>query len=135
VHLINTYSGLPYHDESVDHHRTGDFSDVSEEEVRNALVAYSNIRVHQIHVREKTKIDLGEPIVLAHIDVDTYLGTTHAFEAIADQMASASYVVVDDYCYWSCPGVQLAVDEFCRNRDWPVLFLAPFQAVAFVRIG
>ncbi len=75
----------------------------------------------EIHVGffEKTlPQELPDQISFAHLDVDFYLATKIALEAILPRMVKGSILVVDDYCNLSVhprqntfPGVKQACDE------------------------
>lgn len=61
-------------------------------------------------------LTVGDPVALAHIDVDWYDPVTTCLERIVPALAPGGIVILDDYFDWS--GCRSAVDDyFADNRD------------------
>jgi hypothetical protein len=73
-------------------------------------------------------LDLG-PTSFAHVDVDTYIGTSEALNFLNGSITEKSLIVLDDYMR-KAEGVDRAITEFVRgSRTWVVVPMFPSQAV------
>lgn len=103
--LFDTFTGIPFRDDGVDHHNVGDFDDTSAEAVQAA--------VPNAHIREglfpDTLTDEVGPIALAHIDCDQYRSVRACCQELAPRMVRGGVMVFDDPNV--LPGAALAVRE------------------------
>jgi O-methyltransferase len=110
--LFDTFTGIPFADPDLDHHKVGDFNDVSLEEVRAALPE-ATIAAGVFPNTLKYCPDLG-PIALAHIDCDQYKSVRESAIALVPLMAPGGVMVFDDYNVLN--GARKAVDEQFGKR-------------------
>jgi len=137
VYALDTYSGIPDADPSIDAHSAGDFHDVDLPELR-AFAASSGIgNIEFVQGRfEDTATDLLSRIgsvALAHIDSDTYGSVAYAYDVVRHHMVPGGYMAFDDATVSSCLGATEAVESLLIRRDglnaeqiWPhFVFRAP----------
>ena len=62
--------------------------------------------------------------VFVHSDTDTHLGTKATLEKFADCMVTGGRIMLDDYQWVNCQGVEAAVREFLDTRtDFELIVL------------
>ena len=112
--LFDTFSGMPYADLSIDHHRKGEFGDTSEEKVREAIP--DAILVPGVFPKTlKDAIGLGlESIALAHIDCDQYKSVRACCSQLGPLMMPGGVMIIDDYD--ALEGARKAVAEVFNGR-------------------
>lgn len=69
-----------------------------------------------------------DKISFAHLDMDIYSPTKSALEYIFPRLLDGGMIVLDDYGFWTTPGVKKAVDEFQHGRK---VYLPTGQMVIF----
>ena len=62
----------------------------------------------------------GLRISLLHLDVDVYKPTKTALEHLYDRVVAGGLVVLDEYAMMEWGGESKAVEEFFRERDYPL---------------
>ncbi|MGY1897942.1 TylF/MycF/NovP-related O-methyltransferase [Nocardia gipuzkoensis] len=130
VFLFDTFEGIPYH-KSVDIHRTGDFRNTSLREVSDLMLDCPN-SVIRPGIFPHSACDAREEVFsLVHIDVDVHEAVEACLKFFYDRLHPGGVLVLDDYGYWSCPGVQLAVRDFFADRPEAPIVTAPYQAAIF----
>jgi O-methyltransferase len=128
MRLFDTFDGIPNADESVDHHKTGDFRDTSAESV-GELIDGEKVSVH-VGVIPETFKGLEEcRLAMAHVDVDTYQSVKDCCEFIWPRVSLGGVMVFDDYGFRSCPGARAAVDEYFKERKAMPLVLNTGHAI------
>lgn len=69
-----------------------------------------------------------DKISFAHLDMDIYSPTKSALEYIFPRLLDGGMIVLDDYGFWTTPGVKKVVDEFQHGRK---VYLPTGQMVIF----
>jgi hypothetical protein len=137
VYALDTYTGIPDADPSIDAHSAGDFRDVDLPELRAFAHASGIDNIEFVQGRfEDTAMALLQRIdgvALAHIDSDTYSSVVYAYETVRQYMVPGGYIAFDDATVSSCLGATEAVESLLIRRDglnaeqiWPhFVFRAP----------
>jgi predicted O-methyltransferase YrrM len=121
VWALDTFSGMPPTDKTIDNHTEGDFSDAQYEELsayiqstglRNITLVRGRFEDTVLHVRRD-----GGPFRLAHIDCDINPAVAFAYDSTRGFMVPGGYLVFDDPLVSSCLGALEAVEEFVIRRD------------------
>jgi hypothetical protein len=140
VYALDTYTGIPDADSSIDAHSAGDFRDVDLPELRDlaSRSGIGNIEFVQGRFEDTAPALLGRvgSVALAHIDSDTYGSVAYAYDAVRPHMVPGGYIVFDDATVSSCLGATEAVESLLIRRDglnaeqiWPhFVFRAPQRA-------
>lgn len=77
-----------------------------------------------------TLLGRQDKVSFVHIDMDIYEPTKAALELIYPMLVEGGIIVLDDYGFWTTPGVKKAVDEFkCGSK----VYLPTGQMVIFKR--
>ena len=121
VYALDTFTGMPGTDKTVDAHKVGDFANVDFDEV---LEAVTRSRLKNIHIvrglfqdTALTVLNTVETIALCHIDCDIYESVKFAYNVCKSYMIPDGYVVFDDSTMSSCIGATEVVEEFVIRRD------------------
>lgn len=67
---------------------------------------------------------LQEKFCYVSIDMDVYQSTKDGLEYFWPRMSKYGAIMIHDYNSYACPGVKKAVDEFCKEEDVGIFFLA-----------
>ncbi len=110
---FDSFEGLPAENwTAVDLHRPKEFSDTSFEEVNEFLKDCNNINLIKgifpasaVHLEN---IDFA----FVHIDTDFYLSVKACLDWFWPRLLKGGIIVLDDYLWPACPGVQQALIEF-----------------------
>jgi hypothetical protein len=115
----DTFSGMPPHGEYDNHHREGDFSDTSLQEVRKFLEEESGNQRYTLveGVYPESDTIFPKPIALAHIDADLYTSVKNSLWHLAPLMAKGGRIYLDDPFVDTCRGATKALEEWCREYD------------------
>lgn len=109
--LFDTFAGIPFQLEGVDHHQPGDFADTSMEEVQRAIPEGTCVS----GIFPQTLSDDVGPIAFAHIDCDQYQSVLDCIDHLGPRMVSGGVMVFDDPDVLA--GAALAVRErFAGDR-------------------
>ena len=122
VVAFDTFCGISG-SSSVDLHSDGDYNagDVS------AYIAGAEIVAGRVPETLQGRFD---EVSFAHLDMDVYEPTRDALACLWPLMVRDGIIVLDDYGFWSTPGIKRAVDEFpCGQK----LYLPTGQMVIFNR--
>lgn len=130
VFLFDTFEGIPYHS-SVDVHRMGDFRNTSLRQVSDLMLDCPNAVIRPGVFPHSAGDMPEEAFSLVHIDVDVHEAVVACLEFFYDKLRPGGVLVLDDYGYWSCPGVRLAVRDFFADRPEAPIVTAPYQAAIF----
>jgi O-methyltransferase len=113
VHLFDTFAGIPEtRDPALDWHRPGEFA-ASIAEVRATLAGCPNVLLHP-GLFPRTAVDGA--FALVHLDADLYSSTREGLEWFWPRLSVGGALVLDDYRWRYCRGVDRAVDEFFDSR-------------------
>jgi hypothetical protein len=121
VWALDTFSGIPTVDHSVDDHMIGHFGDANLDEIRTyvATLGLDNLSFVEGTFKETAAPTLlkASPISLAHIDCDVYASVVTAWDSVKASMLPGGYVIFDDALAPSCMGATEAVEEMVIQRD------------------
>ncbi len=121
IFLLDTFEGLPKHNEELDHHREGDLGDTSFENVQTFLKELDNIILLKGLFSNTQQNIANNRFSFVHIDVDLYSSVLECCNFFYPRLSKGGIMIFDDYGYVSCPGAKKAVDEFFRDKaDTPV---------------
>jgi hypothetical protein len=57
-----------------------------------------------------------EKVAFAHLDLDYEAGTTQSLDFLHSRLVPGAIVVLDDYQWHHCPGVETAARFFCKKH-------------------
>jgi len=130
VHLFDTFSGILFSEPDIDFHHKGDFARKSlHQEVSIRMADFSNVVIHEGTFPLTGDEVSNERFSLVHLDVDVYRTTLDCLLFFYERMSSNGVIVLDDYKWRACPGVEKAITEFLNNKTEEVVTFAPLQAV------
>jgi hypothetical protein len=89
---FDTFTGIPFQQEGLDHHRPGDFSDTSYEAVRELV---PNAILMRGIFPQTMRPEVG-PIALAHVDCDQYQSVLDCCVHLTPRMVPGGVMVFDD---------------------------------------
>ena len=115
IHLFDTFSGMPPPEPGKDLHKEGDFDNTSLEEVKTYLDDCKNVRFYPGLFPDTSKPVENTTFCLVHIDVDIYKSVMDCCKFFYPRLQRGAIMIFDDYGFWGCPGVKMAVDEFFSN--------------------
>jgi O-methyltransferase len=133
---IDSFEGFPYPVEKDANARTkkqffakGSHSNTSFEQVQKALLSNHRCSIQVIKgwIPEAFQ-KLERRFSFAHIDVDIYQPTVESLKYIYPRMEPNGIVLFDDYGFPMCPGAQLAVDEYLKDKKEILIPLPTGQA-------
>ena len=110
LYLFDTFTGIPYQDETRDFHKVGEFADTSLEAVQQAIPEAICVP----GVFPETLPDSVVGVAVAHIDCDQYDAVMDSCIALEPRMAHGGLMVFDDYDV--LPGAREAVDRLYGKR-------------------
>lgn len=115
VHLFDTFTGIPWdgYDADKDRHRPGEFS-CSLDDVKVELSGCANA---VFHPGLFPLTAAGERFALVHLDADLYASTLAGLEWFWPRLSVGGCIVLDDWRWPMCPGVEAAVMRFFMNRS------------------
>jgi predicted O-methyltransferase YrrM len=122
VYGLDTFTGIPSGDLTIDAHTAGDFAGVDLKELRAyaRTIGLDNHLVFREGVFDQTArpiLESADPVLLTHIDCDTYDSVSTAYLIVRRHMAPGGYVVFDDATTPSCLGNTEAMEELVVRRD------------------
>jgi predicted O-methyltransferase YrrM len=121
IYALDTFTGMPPTDKSVDAHSAGDFGDVDLPDLRHAIAnsGLTNLRlvVGRFEETAPALMTTAAPFALAHIDCDIYSAVAYAYETVRSAMIPGGYLVFDDATSGSCLGATEAVESLVIRRD------------------
>jgi len=120
IYLFDTFSGMPAAG-TVDVHKKGDFSDTSIQEVSKFLSDCPNVVMKPGFFPESANGLESERFAFVHLDADLYESTASALAWFYPRMAVGGVIVLDDYLWERCPGVQVALEEFMTDKKEKII--------------
>ena len=107
IYAYDTFTGLPKEKWQVgEFHKPGEFCS-DDTEVR--LGKIPNVVVRKGIFPDTLKEETGFAVV--HLDVDFYQSTKEALVALLPRMIHKGRIILDDWKWQNCPGVERAVNE------------------------
>lgn len=97
-------------------HTPGLFSDTSFESVRDYLGAFPFVKTIKARIQDATDVTSDKGFHLIHLDTDIYEPTIYVLNTYAEKLAPYGILVLDDYGFTTCPGIEKAVTEFLDNH-------------------
>lgn len=138
LHLFDSFAGLPSPTLAVDgnHHVAGRFaSNVADVEKYLRSGGADNWRTHpgwfENTLHAITPADGGWSFV--HVDADLYDSVKSCLDAFLPHMHPGGVVVLDDYGFFSTPGVRKAVRDRLGVQKFDLIYLPTGQALLFAR--
>lgn len=122
---LDTWTGIPEQDAEIDYHRVGDFGEVD----YDALLRWfwderPNVRLIRGDVWKTIHFLDGIMFSVVHLDMDQYAVTKMALEYFAPRIADGGCIVLDDYQWTNCRGIERAITEthplFAEWRHEPI---------------
>ena len=127
LHLFDTFRGLPAACIAIDKHRAGEFAETSLSEVRRYLKDCDNVAFHA-GIFPGTAFSLSNiTFAFVHLDADLYASIKAGLNFFYPRMVPGGIIVIDDYEWSMCPGVERAVHEFLADKPEEPLVLARCQ--------
>lgn len=111
---FDSFEGLPAaHWTDTEVHRPGEFGDTSQEAVSEFLGEYkNNVQLVKGIFPASASLLEQETFAFVHIDTDFYLSVKACLEWFWPRLLSGGIIVLDDYLWPACPGVEQALIEF-----------------------
>jgi len=129
VYLFDTFTGMPYSKEGVDHHKVGDFGDASIYHVMNLFKERDDVVICPGVFPRNTAIAAHkETFSFVHLDCDVYDSVFKSLLFFWQRLNRDGIIVFDDYNAPTCPGAKKAVDEFFKPRGIDVFPTVGSQA-------
>ena len=100
----------------------------SEAIVRQNLREFPHVRYYAGWIPERFHEVADVTFSFVHIDVDLYQPTKDSVEFFYPRLSPGGIMLFDDYATSTCPGANLAIAEFFRDRPEPVIILTSGQA-------
>lgn len=128
--LFDTFEGMPETNKNKDnHHKKGDFADVSLESVKDFIGDKPNVQYYKGFMPDTFKGKEDSEITFAHIDVDIYQSMIDCCEFIYPRLTKGGFIVFDDYGMPTCSGARRAIDEFFSDKIETPIVLPTSQAL------
>lgn len=131
VHLFDTFTGMPAASEC-DGYKAGDFGDCSLMGVQEYLADCPNIVFHP-GVFPKTAID-GQ-FAAVHLDADLFASTLAGLQWFWPRLSVGGVIILDDYDWHLCRGVELAASEFFSGRTDGIAVLSAAHQLTIFKTG
>jgi 5,6-dimethylbenzimidazole synthase len=140
VFALDTFSGIPTSDSSVDMHRVGDFSDADCHDLRSKIFksGLDNIEVFEGDFKNSVPLiqQEGFQFGMAHIDCDTQDAVSYAWMSAMSLVVPKGFLIFDDVNTSSCLGATEAMEDMIAQtgmrseQAWPhVVFRRPDETL------
>jgi O-methyltransferase len=93
-------------------HKPANFNDTSFDSVTEYLKRFANIEIHKGRIQDTARAIQDTPMHFVHLDMDIYEPTIFALKFFNDRMTKGGVILLDDYGFATCPGIERAVNEF-----------------------
>ena len=108
---IDTFEGIPVKDE-IDVHTVGEFGETSYEEVKSAFKGISGVQIIKGTFPQCLKDNkIPDRYSFIFLDFDQYQATKDALIYFLDRVSPGGLLMLDDFGWEACPGVERAVEE------------------------
>lgn len=112
LYLYDTFAGHPHHDDALDDHPLGRFSDaIDPAELQRLLPA----AVVVVGTFPDSLVEMP-PVAFVHADADIYESTRAICERMPPLMVKGGLILYDDFSHHDCRGCRVAVDEAFPDR-------------------
>jgi O-methyltransferase len=98
-------------------HQAGDFSDSSLADVQQYLASNTNCKFYPGWFPSSADFLTDEQFVMVHLDMDYYQSTQSGIEVFWPRLVTGGILVLDDFGWKACPGVDQAFHEYFSQRD------------------
>jgi hypothetical protein len=92
--------------------KPGSFDNTDYDEVKKYLQKFPNISIHKGRFQDSCHNLDGMKFGFVHLDMDIYTPTIFALDYFEDKMIKGGVILLDDYGFLSCPGIEKAATEF-----------------------
>lgn len=124
--LFDTFKGMPHKDD-IDFHEVGSFSDLDFDKIKEA---FAGKPVHICAGKFPETAPTGEiQFCFVHLDADQYQVTKQGLEYFFPRLVPGGIIILDDYEWKYCQGVEKAVSEFLKTVTCKFSLGAKFQCV------
>lgn len=97
-------------------HAPGLFGDTSFESVKEYLAPFRNIEIYKGRFQDTSHQIKDIPAHFVHLDMDIYEPTIFALNFFDDRLVHGGVILLDDYGFETCPGIEKAVAEFTASQ-------------------
>lgn len=95
------------------------FNDTSFDSVKDYLKYFENVSVHKGRIQDTAHILKDSFMHFVHLDMDIYEPTLFALQFFTDRMVHGGVILLDDYGFETCPGIERAANEFLSvNKNY-----------------
>jgi len=131
LYLFDTFTGLPNvskHDTHFGqkHWHDNEFSNTSEESIKNLLKKYQNVHVIKGIFPETGQKILDNKFCFVHLDVDLYKSTIDSLRFFYPKMVDGGIILIHDF---HSDGIQKAYEEFKNEYEIHLIELTGSQAM------
>ena len=127
--LFDTFEGLPFHDDKLDMHKSGDLQSNKFEEVKEYLNDCKNAIFYKGLFADTLQIVKNNIFSFVHIDADLYSSITECVEFFYPRLIKGGIIIFDDYGFVSCPGAKKAVDNLFIDKPEVPIYLPTGQCL------
>jgi len=111
-YAYDTFKGILGSNDSYDFHKNGEFA-CNLDKVVNYIQDSSKIN-YKVGYFPDTFSESSNKFCFLHTDTDTLIGTKTSLEIFFPLLVVGGFIVVDDYKWQNCPGVEMAANNFMR---------------------
>jgi O-methyltransferase len=113
-YCYDTFEGIIDSNNNYDKHKDGEFNCSLEEVKKN--INMENIIYKKGNFKESFT-ENKEYFCFVHCDCATYLATKYCLKYMSSRIVSGGHIIIDDYKIGSCPGVEIAINEFIKDDN------------------
>lgn len=100
-------------------HMPNMFNDTSFESVKAYLNQFENVEVHKGRIQDTAHVLKEASMHFVHLDMDIYEPTLFALQFFNGRMVHGGVILLDDYGFETCPGIERAANEFLSvNKNY-----------------
>ncbi|HNA89558.1 MAG TPA: TylF/MycF/NovP-related O-methyltransferase [Anaerolineales bacterium] len=119
---FDTFEGHPVEDinKTIEtSHLPNMFNDTSFDSVKTYLKQFGNVEVHKGRIQDTANILNDLTMHFVHLDMDIYEPTLFALRFFDNKMVPGGVILLDDYGFETCPGIERATNEFLSaNKNY-----------------
>jgi hypothetical protein len=93
-------------------HKPTNFNDTSFDSVTEYLKRFTNVEIYKGRIQDTARAIQDVPMHFVHLDMDIYEPTIFALKFFDERMIKGGVILLDDYGFATCPGIERAVNEF-----------------------